>query len=320
MLSRSVRISAGILCLCLVVEAGAQTESSWISDVSGIWDHPDHWEPVVPDATIDAKHLKMFSHIQVTGWASCLSFEGTSGVVDRFLLITSGHILTPREGGLHKSTGPGTPLANFVVKMENGAAGDETIVSVDGVTDGIDFIPAPKQKGDYLRLALRGEFKNSSVSFGDNGDLYLDVGSGDITSTSIAMGDDALVDSKARDVVGPGNHTVAWSFGDSGTVNVLAETGPIGGNVEGVDMTFGTSAAKSDEGTIVNIHRVGRGTPIIDDWLLRGFANVTVDQGFTAADESATIVLEDSSKMSIGSEGEHGTWVVRDSASLAGGW
>ncbi len=125
---------------------------NWTSSDSGIWNDPFNWDALQPPGHLDdAEHLKMLNHIQVAGNRYCLSFEGTSGVVDRFLLITSGHILTPREGGLHKSTGPGTPLANFVVKMENGSAGDETIVSVDGVTDGIDFVPAPKQKGDYLR-------------------------------------------------------------------------------------------------------------------------------------------------------------------------
>ncbi len=141
----------------MVIGLARAEEINWTSNASGIWNNPDHWDALQPPGANDAvKHLKMFSHIQVGGSRSCYSFEGTSGVADRFLLITSGEDLTVGDGGLRKSIGAGTPVANFAVKVEDGVAGNNTILSVHGVTDGMDLVPASKYKGHHVSFIHRG--------------------------------------------------------------------------------------------------------------------------------------------------------------------
>ncbi len=135
-----------------------------------------------------------------------------------------------------------------------------------------------------------------------------------IESTNLAVGDDASVTLLAGDVSGPGNHTVAWSMGDSGRLIITRELA-IGGNFEGVDLTLGTSAALSEaEATIARIDRVGRDVPISDDWLLRGYADVDLVLGFFAT-ENATITVRDHASVSS-SSATGGSWEIADPASV----
>ncbi len=321
-MSRTIRtLSVGIVCagaiIGVVVDPAHAETISWRANESGIWNLAANWDTPTgfpPGANDDAKHLKMLNHIQVAGNRSCLSFEGTSGVVDRFLLIESNKTLQIGQGGLFKSTGAGMPVANFPVRMKNGVAPNKTTVDVQGPIDGIDFGPAPKQKGDHVKITCRSDLKNSSIALGDESTVWT-AGTGfqDIASTNITLGDGAIINFDGRDVTGPGNHTVGWTIGDDGIVNIRYSGG--GGDVSGVDMTIGTGAATASEDTRVNIRSVGfTSLPISDTWLLRGYADVAIDLHFWAAGENATIVLQDDAKMSIGGSALGGAWEVKDEA------
>ncbi len=316
---------------------------NWTSDVSGIWNLGANWDaPFPPGPTDDAKHLVKLNHIQVAGDRSCWSFLGKGGIktnADRFVVVEAGKLWTVGGGGLRRAAGSD---ANFVVKLENGLDDqNRTRVSGGGATDGIHFVPGDKQKGNYIDITSQFILIDSTIALSNNVTFSNTVAGGGIRDTSIAVGNDAIFDILG-DVTGPGDHTVGCSFGNRGNIVVA-------GDVNGLDMTFGTSSAQSEtDSTYVTVASVGIPNPIADDWTLQGYADIAVTQCLhacveSAAGQGATFLLQDHARMTIGfcpqeypavpcSGSEDppqeellvtsivaGTWTVKDNASLVAG-
>lgn len=300
-----------ILCASFAAPAMGQTPSSWISNMSEIWNNPVHWNNGVPncdDPGIDAKHTTKLNHIQVDQDECCNSFEGKKGSADRFLLIEAGNELTVEED-LYRS---GVLGANFLVKFQDGSSGDPTTLLVKGIDNAMEdnlrdvgLGPAAGHRADWVKLDVDGDIKDVSMTLGDD--------------AVVVVGND-FPDRRGK-VTGPGDGSVAWTIGNRGVVDIFDM-------VTGVDMSFGTSGAGETDTTDVWIYKVGDATnAITDTWTIRGYSEVEVEFRIDCSSAvpplTSKVTVQDHATLLAGAlfveSAEqppitYGEWIVQDNA------
>ncbi len=197
------------------------TDYTWKGSSDGQWDNDasqeDNWFggflndfPVDGDTGLqdDAE----LARIQVDSDERCDAFTGDGDSPnDRFILLDAQQTLTV-DGNLSKVTG----TQDYLIRVKDGASGNETEVLVGGNITGIDIVAARNNNGDWARINATGDVADSDFDLRDNVSMDVD---GDMGTTTLSVRDGSNID-VAGDVTGNASPYTGWDIGNSGTVKV----------------------------------------------------------------------------------------------------